>query len=218
MPENRETSNVLTRLARLVGATPNALVAAAQAEQPRLSAEARATLVDRRRALMQAGEEAARVLADRLGAIQERVSEARKRFAEARSRLNEVVAERVDAELDHSAEAAARDREVRAIEAELRGSADVRIGAFVKELQDEHDALRLQGPTTYKSVPNPLTDARRLFSNYGSLVARLDALRGAIAGAEALKLEALGGEEIEPRLDALRRTLPEVEVRLAGVA
>jgi hypothetical protein len=218
MAEKDENSNVLARLARLVGVTPHALVAvAAKAEQaPPLDLMARRrTLADRCRALAEAGEEAARTLADRLRPIEERATDLRSQLAQVRKGLAETAVETFDAEAKYAAESNAREREAQTIEAQLRESADPRLALFIEKLQGEIDALRVQGPTVYQSGPHPLTDARKTFSNYPTLLLRLDALRQAIAAVEAMKLEALDGEAIETRLDALRAALPEIEVRVA---
>lgn len=217
---------MLQRIARLLGVPPRAVavaVATAEAREeaphpldPDALLARRQALVARRRELAEAGEEAGSALSERLRPIEERKTGLRERASELRRQLAEAEAEALGAEISHFAENSARERAARVLEVELRESADPRVLAFIRELQDELAALRLKGPTSYAGPANPYSDLRRHYSNYESLVGRLDALQGAIAAAESLMLAALTAEEVEARLGALRVGLPEVEVRVAA--
>ena len=107
---------------------------------------------------------------------------------------------------------ASRDSSVSRLEARLRLTCDAAIASMIEGLADEWEKTRRVHPERV-NYGQPIDDNRnyRSASNYGSIVARMDACRAAMKEAETLKLLALPATELAARLDRLRASLPAIQ-------
>ena len=108
-----------------------------------------------------------------------------------------------------SASNIARERTIQKLERELEQSADRRIGETIDTLQQQRETLmsaeipisvektyhQIDGWSERTTVPAEWRPEK--------IVARLDAIRGAIASAKALKLKAIAGDALRARPDEL---------------
>ncbi len=111
-----------------------------------------------------------------------------------------------------TAEGAARgryERERGLLESDLRATADQRIGEFVREMSELWDRTRRIPISNVGGVPDGRGGFEPVRTNADAVTSRLEAINSAREAAEALRLEALDGGEIQKRLAALRRQIEE---------
>jgi hypothetical protein len=199
-PENHD--GLLAAVADRLGITREE---AAQADRAALQ-EKRRELVARREAQLGASAAAARVREHDKATSDRCMGELREKLQDIRAKLQKLANEAITADLDAAQQQEARDRAIRVIDADLAATADHQIAAFVREMWAEEAGLMKAG-LVFVEMKNRYSDEVRTFSNSDAVAARLASVRGAIASAEALKIEPLDCDAVAARLEGLRASL-----------